>query len=402
MEGRKTVMFWSSRCCTARCQMDSHFQQGAKCLSGAACMVWADWQNMKQLAQSIIGLCCCFYLSHSLQYLCFLFLLLSLFVYFFFCCWRCTPLEFSSDCLNNPTSFLFISVLLDVWSLDALGSSRECTVYSVSSTVIGHFLFMCVIWLPLRLLTKSSLVISALFGDEDCFYPKSMRFGFDSFSQSQHAQTNSHGLCLRIASNIWETSLSLDLFCCGFELYSGVWKRDLPLFAWTVGHLGRCQQRLIHFWCQGCIRGRDLVGQEFTDNIYMIAWHSYRHPPCSVSHFWQNFSWNVMKCLHIKQWGMGMKRFASLLHFVSNVILISRLSLSLEGDLEQIETTCGDARGMGVYMVLSLWQGYAKRCGVPGGSWWCLVAFQETKVAMEKSSSLGARGGLTYLGYFQL
>lgn len=28
----------------------------------------------------------------------------------------------------------------------------------------------------------------------------------------------------------------------------------------------------------------------------------------------------------------------------------------------------------------------------PGGSWWCLVAFQETKVAMEKSSSLGARG----------
>ena len=173
---------------------------------------------------------------------------------------------------------------------------------------------MCVIWLPLRLLTKSSLVISALFGDEDCFYPKSMRFGFDSFSQSQHAQTNSHGLCLRIASNIWETSLSLDLFCCGFELYSGVWKRDLPLFAWTVGHLGRCQQRLIHFWCQGCIRGRDLVGQEFTDNIYMIAWHSYRHPPCSVSHFWQNFSWNVMKCLHIKQWGMGMKRFASLLH----------------------------------------------------------------------------------------
>ena len=42
MEGRKAVMFWSSRCCTARCQMDSHFQQGAKCLSGAACMVWAD------------------------------------------------------------------------------------------------------------------------------------------------------------------------------------------------------------------------------------------------------------------------------------------------------------------------------------------------------------------------
>ena len=70
MEGRKTVMFWSSRCCTARCQMDSHFQQGAKCLSGAACMVWADWQYMKQLAQSIIGLRCCFYLSHSLQYLC--------------------------------------------------------------------------------------------------------------------------------------------------------------------------------------------------------------------------------------------------------------------------------------------------------------------------------------------
>lgn len=130
MEGRKTVMFWSSRCCTARCQMDSHFQQGAKCLSGAACMVWADWQNMKQLAQSIIGLCCCFYLSHSSVFV-FLFLLLSLFVYFFFCCWRCTPLQFSSDCLNNPTSFLFISVLLDVWSLDALvlHESVQCTVF---------------------------------------------------------------------------------------------------------------------------------------------------------------------------------------------------------------------------------------------------------------------------------
>lgn len=61
----------------------------------------------------------------------FVFLLLSLFVYFFFCCWRCTPLQFSSDCLNNPTSFLFISVLLDVWSLDALvlHESVQCTVF---------------------------------------------------------------------------------------------------------------------------------------------------------------------------------------------------------------------------------------------------------------------------------
>ena len=152
-----------------------------------------------------------------------LFLLLSLFVYFFFfCCWRRTPLQFSSDCLNNPTSFLFISVLLAVWSLDALvlHESVQCTVFPAQYLDISS---SCVsFWLPLRLLTKSSLVISALFGDEDCFYPKSMRFGFDSFSQSQHAQTNSHGLCLRIASNIWETSLSLDLFCCGFELYSGV------------------------------------------------------------------------------------------------------------------------------------------------------------------------------------
>lgn len=50
----------------------------------------------------------------------------------------------------------------------------------------------------------------------------------------------------------------------------------------------------------------------------------------------------------------GNEKICKSFAFVSYVIWISRLSLSLEGDLEQIETTCGDARGMGVYMVLSL------------------------------------------------
>lgn len=39
----------------------------------------------------------------------------------------------------------------------------------------------------------------------------------------------------------------------------------------------------------------------------------------------------------------GNEKICKSFAFVSYVILISRLSLSLEGDLEQIETTCGDA-----------------------------------------------------------
>ena len=138
--------------------------------------------------------------------------------------------------------------------------------------------------------------------------------------------------------------------------------------------------------------GRDLVGHEFTDNMCMIAWHSYGHPPCSASHFWQNFSWNVMKCLHIKRWGTGMKRFASVLHLYPMSYWSVGWAWASKVTWNRLRLRVGMPEGWGVYMVLSLWQGYAKRCGVPGGSWWCLVAFQETKVAMEKSSSLGARG----------
>ena len=80
MEGSKSVMLWSSRCCTTRCRMDSHFQRGAKCPSGAACMVWVDRQTRETtcIVESfghilsvflLLLLLCCFYHSHSLRYL---------------------------------------------------------------------------------------------------------------------------------------------------------------------------------------------------------------------------------------------------------------------------------------------------------------------------------------------
>ena len=98
----------------------------------------------------------------------------------------------------------------------------------------------------------------------------------------------------------------------------------------------------------------------------------------------------------------GNEKIGTCFAFVSYVRLISRLSLSLEGDLEPIETTCGDARGMGGLYGFIL---VTRICKKMWCTWWILVVFGCF------SGNQGGNGkiiisrgpwGLTYLGYFQL
>ncbi len=208
-------------------------------------------------------------------------------------------------------------------------------------------------------------------------------------------QTNSHGLCLRIASNIWET-FSLDLFCCRFELYSGVWKRDLPLFAWTVGHLGRCQQRLIHCWCQVRVDSGKRFGVAWVHRQHLHDCLTFMPTPSMQCVALLTFQLKCREMSAYQRQAMG-RGWEDLQVFCMCILIchitytmpwyvtfISQLRclLSLEGDLEQIETTRRDAQSLTMrsdHETLQgwgflLWQEHAKRWGAPGGvplfPWW--------------------------------